>query len=84
MATVPSMAEVTGKCSWCGFDEFQEGWVTDLGQGARAAAWIAGPMEKGLLGGAKWMRKARYDISAARCLRCSHLELFVPPPAPPS
>jgi hypothetical protein len=76
------MAEVTGTCGWCGFDQFEEGWLSDFGQGARGfASWIAGPLQTGFFGVAKWRGKSRHEVSAARCLRCSHLEFFVRPPA---
>lgn len=75
------MGEAQGKCSWCGFEQLEEGWMSDFGQGARGyGTWIAGPLQKGLLGGARWFGKTRHDIVAARCTRCSHLELFVRPP----
>ncbi|MFC4056881.1 hypothetical protein ACFOWE_01150 [Planomonospora corallina] len=41
--------------------------------------WIEGPLELGMLGGAKRMGRQRWTIDAFRCTRCSHLELFVRP-----
>ncbi len=40
-------------------------------------AWIPGPIEKGLLGGAKVAFKDRYDVTAFRCNQCGHLDMFV-------
>jgi hypothetical protein len=65
------MAEATGRCSWCGFEHLEDGWIL--------AGWVAGPMQKGVFGDPKWLGRRRHDVMAARCTRCSHLELFAPP-----
>jgi len=75
------MGDGEGKCTWCGFDQLEEGWVTDIGGAQGFASWVAGPVERGFFGSAKVMGKTRQEIVAARCVRCSHLELFVRPPA---
>lgn len=44
-----------------------------------SARWVQGPLEKGIMGGAKLMGKKRSDVHAYRCDRCGRLELFVLP-----
>jgi ribosomal protein L37E len=70
--------ENTGiKCTQCGNQSLDEGFVEDSGQSSRGfAKWVAGPLERGPFGGAKLMGKSRLAISAFRCQRCGHLELF--------
>jgi hypothetical protein len=69
---------IDGRCTYCGNMGLEPGWVTDLGQGAkRYAMWIPGPLERGLMGGAKLWNRPRMKIDAYRCPRCGHLELFV-------
>jgi hypothetical protein len=76
------MGDGAGRCTFCGFEQLQEGWVTDYGGYKGFANWVAGALERGPLGGARKAGKIRQEIVAARCLRCSHLELFVRPPGP--
>jgi len=65
------------RCTQCGSTDLQPGFVSDFGQGARGyAQWVAGPLQKGLLGFAKIMGRPRQAVHALRCPRCSHLELF--------
>ncbi|TDB77615.1 hypothetical protein E1264_37370 [Actinomadura sp. KC216] len=65
------------RCTLCGSTTMQEGFVEDSGQAARGfARWVAGPLERGLLGGAKLFGKHRLQIHAFRCANCTHLELF--------
>ena len=74
------MAEVTWnpiKCTLCGCAELQPGYVSDRGEGAQGyGKWVAGPLETGILGGAKSFSRPKLAISAWRCPCCSHLELF--------
>jgi hypothetical protein len=73
---------VTGgprRCPHCGGTEFYEGFVEDMGQSSQGyARWIAGPLERGIFGGAFRFGKQRYPIAAYRCGSCGHLALFVP------
>ncbi|MGH3392651.1 MAG: hypothetical protein ACRDOO_27610 [Actinomadura sp.] len=70
------------RCSQCGTTGLEPGFVEDSGEGSRGyARWIAGPLERGVLGGAKRMGRPRWQIDAHRCPQCSHLELFAARPA---
>ncbi|GMA31955.1 hypothetical protein [Litorihabitans aurantiacus] len=65
-------------CSSCGHDALDEGFIEDNGEGSRGnARWIPGPLELGILGGARRMGKQRFQIRAFACRRCRHLDLFV-------
>ncbi|MER6198505.1 hypothetical protein ABT234_14225 [Streptomyces sp. NPDC001586] len=65
------------RCTYCGGVGLEPGFVEDAGEGTRGyARWIAGPLERGLFGGAKRLGRPRRRIEAYRCPRCSHLELF--------
>ena len=65
------------RCTLCGSTDLQEGFVEDSGQYARGfARWVAGPLQRGVLGGAKLFGKHRLEIHAFRCTNCTHLELF--------
>ncbi|GGQ40363.1 hypothetical protein ACFYNW_36950 [Streptomyces virginiae] len=65
------------RCTYCGGVGLEPGFVEDAGEGARGyARWIAGPLERGLFGGAKRLGRPRRRIEAYRCPHCSHLELF--------
>lgn len=67
------------RCSQCGTVGLEPGFTSDTGQGSRGfARWIAGPLEFGLMGGAKLMGRHSVAIHAFRCPNCSHLELFAP------
>lgn len=51
--------------------------MEDTGDGSLGyARWIAGALERGLMGRAKRMGRPRRQIDAFRCLKCGHLELF--------
>jgi hypothetical protein len=66
-----------GSCTQCGQELLDEGFVEDMGQASQGyARWVAGPLERGLFGGAKLMGRSRYAIEAFRCRSCGHLELF--------
>lgn len=68
-------------CSHCGHEILDEGFVEDSGERSPGfARWIAGPLERGILGGAKRMGRPRRDIAAFRCRSCGHLELFARDP----
>jgi hypothetical protein len=65
------------KCTHCGAEGLQTGFIEDNGESSRGyARWIPGPLETGLFGGAKRMGKPRWQIDAYRCPQCGHLELF--------
>jgi hypothetical protein len=66
------------RCPQCEGADFEEGFVEDMGQSSQGyARWIAGPLERGIFGGAYRLGKERYPVAAYRCRRCSHLVLFV-------
>lgn len=70
------------KCTQCGVEELEPGFVEDAGESSRGyARWIAGPLERGIFGGAKRMGRQRWQIEAWRCRQCGHLELFARSPA---
>ncbi|MER5380852.1 hypothetical protein OG788_37105 [Streptomyces sp. NBC_00647] len=65
------------RCTQCGTVGLEQGFVEDSGQNAPGfARWIAGPLERGLFGGAKRLGRPRRQIDAYRCPTCAHLELF--------
>ncbi|MFF3392200.1 hypothetical protein ACFYW1_14905 [Streptomyces sp. NPDC002669] len=65
------------RCTQCGAVGLEQGFIEDLGQGARGfSQWVAGPLEKGPLGNAKRMGRPHLQIDAYRCPHCGHLELF--------
>lgn len=65
------------KCSRCE-GQLVAGFLEDSRDGGSVGLrWIAGPLEKGMMGGAKVAFKDRYDVSAYRCNMCGHLDLFV-------
>ncbi|GGT14361.1 hypothetical protein GCM10014713_03790 [Streptomyces purpureus] len=70
------------KCTQCGAVGLETGFIEDAGEHSRGfARWISGPLEKGILGGAKRMGRPRWQIDAYRCAGCGHLELFAHHPA---
>ncbi|WP_433469007.1 hypothetical protein [Spirillospora sp. CA-128828] len=70
------------RCSQCGGEDAEPGFVEDAGEHSRGyARWIAGPLERGIFGGAKRMGRQRWQIDAWRCRQCGHLELFASEPA---
>ncbi|MBP2706437.1 hypothetical protein JOL79_21740 [Microbispora sp. RL4-1S] len=65
------------KCTQCGSTDLDSGFIEDSGERSKGySRWIAGPLEIGLLGGARRLGKPRWAIEAFRCVQCSHLELF--------
>lgn len=68
-------------CSRCD-GALEPGFIEDKGErGAIGSsvvlAWISGAPQKGAFGGAKVLGKQRRDVTAYRCIRCGHLDLFV-------
>jgi hypothetical protein len=65
-------------CSSCGATALEPGFIEDGGDHSRGyARWIAGPLQRGILGGARRMGKQRWQIEAYRCSLCGHLDLYV-------
>jgi len=64
-------------CGKCG-GAMAEGFLVDRDRkaGARLAAWYAGEPTRWWWGGLRLRGRARFEISARRCGRCGHLELF--------
>lgn len=64
-------------CSNCGGTTFEPGFIGDSGQSSQGfVRWIAGPLERGLFGGARRTGRKQTQVDAFRCTRCSRLELF--------
>lgn len=69
------------RCSQCGRIGLEPGFIEDAGDSSRGyARWIAGPLERGVFGGARRFGKQRWQIEAFRCPGCAHLELFAANP----
>ncbi|GAA2121335.1 hypothetical protein [Actinomadura alba] len=65
------------KCTQCGEVGLEPGFIEDAGEHSKGyARWIAGALEKGVLGGAKRFGRQRWQIDSFRCPKCGHLELF--------
>jgi hypothetical protein len=65
------------KCSQCDATGLEPGFIEDTGEASRGyVRWIAGPLERGVFGGAKRMGRPRWQVDAFRCSQCGHLELF--------
>jgi len=61
-------------CSQCGNEGSDEGFIEDMGEQSHGyARW-------GIFGGAKRWGRNRRAITALRCPRCGHLELFAGDP----
>jgi hypothetical protein len=68
-------------CTACGGTELEPGFLEDAGESSRGyLRWIAGPLERGPLGNARRMGRARYEVATLRCQNCSHLELYIAGP----
>jgi hypothetical protein len=77
----PGSPEKAGACSSCGRSGLEPGFVEDSGEGSRGyARWIAGPLQRGVFGGARRMGKQRWQIEAFRCPACGHLDLYANTP----
>ena len=64
------------RCSQCGATDLEPGWLPEWGQDGGYTRWVAGALKLGVLGRAKIFRRKKLTVSAFRCQRCSHLELF--------
>ena len=58
------------------------GFLEDKGErgaigASRVLSWIGEPASTGPFGGAKVLGKQRREVTAYRCDRCGHLDLFV-------
>lgn len=74
-------ARAPGACTLCGQELLDEGFVEDMGESSQGyARWIAGPLERGIFGGAKRFGRQRFAVTAFRCRSCGHLELFATEP----
>ncbi|MTD14416.1 hypothetical protein GIS00_10690 [Nakamurella sp. YIM 132087] len=80
MVQVPATAP---HCPGCGAVSAAEpGFLEDSGEGSRGfVRWIAGPLERGVFGGAKRMGKQRWTVEAFRCTRCGLLTMYSTQPA---
>ncbi|MFD8492993.1 hypothetical protein [Amycolatopsis sp. NPDC059657] len=66
------------KCAACGSTALDQGFVMDSGEGSGGySRWIAGPLKRGILGGAKLMGKTRHPIAAFACRQCHFLNSYV-------
>jgi hypothetical protein len=64
-------------CSACHATALEDGFLEDRGQGSGGfGRWISGPLELGLLGGAKKAGRPTYAVQAMRCSVCGHLDLW--------
>lgn len=69
------------RCTNCGAEGLEPGFLEDAGEHSKGfLKWIEGPLERGILGGARRMGKGRWAVSASRCGYCGHLELFAHEP----
>ena len=65
------------RCSQCGGDRFEEGFLEDAGQGSQGfARWIPGPLQLGIFGGAKKMGRPRFPVRAYVCQGCGLVQLY--------
>jgi hypothetical protein len=65
------------KCTYCGAIGLEPGFIWDSGEGSRGyARWVQGALERGPFGGAKLIKRPKWQIEVFRCPRCAHLELF--------
>lgn len=76
--TVVGMTEANVTCPSCGaVGAIEPGFLEDRGEGSRGyLRWIAGPLERGVFGGAKVMGKQRFIVEAFRCGGCGLLSMF--------
>ncbi|MEU0662272.1 MULTISPECIES: hypothetical protein [Streptomyces] len=65
------------KCGQCGNVGLEPGFIEDAGEHSRGyARWVEGALQRGPLGGARRMGRAKWQVDAHRCPACGHLELF--------
>jgi hypothetical protein len=70
-----------GKCTYCGANGLEPGFVRDSGEGSKGyARWVEGALERGIFGGAKTFSRPHWKVDAYRCRQCGHLELFATEP----
>ncbi|GLZ80217.1 hypothetical protein Afil01_50240 [Actinorhabdospora filicis] len=62
-------------CTHCRSADLTPGFLGDMG-GRGFTRWIAGRLERGVLGGAKMFGRPKLAVEAFRCGDCGHLELF--------
>ncbi|GAB20207.1 hypothetical protein GOEFS_106_01050 [Gordonia effusa NBRC 100432] len=68
-------------CVHCGGTSAEPGFMEDRGEGSSGyVRWIAGPLERGIFGGAKRVGRQRRVIEAWRCTGCGNLHLFAAEP----
>jgi len=70
------MSDVVPRCTLCGAEVLEDGFIEDGGQSHGYARWIPGPLERGIFGGAKRLGRERLVIRGKRCTECGHLDLF--------
>jgi hypothetical protein len=67
------------KCGYCGAIGLEPGFISDSGQSSPGyARWVQGALERGIFGGAKVIKKPKWQIEVFRCPQCAHLEMFAP------
>jgi hypothetical protein len=65
------------KCGQCGNVGLEPGFIEDAGEHSRGyARWVEGALQRGPLGNARRMGRAKWQVDAYRCPGCGHLELF--------
>ncbi|HEX6356250.1 hypothetical protein [Actinophytocola sp.] len=67
-------------CTACGNEELEPGFMSDEGAHPGFGRWIRGELQTGIFGGAKVYNKELFEVSAYRCTRCFHLELYAEKP----
>lgn len=70
------MPSVPMHCTHCQSRNLAPGFLGAMTQHHRHVSWVAGPMERGVLGGTKMFGRTRLLAEAFRCGDCGHLELF--------
>jgi hypothetical protein len=67
----------TMRCTYCGTVGLQPGFIEDNAPHGRGAAqWVAGAIQRNLLGYARTARRPHLQIEAFHCAQCGHLEMF--------
>jgi len=65
------------RCTCCGAVGLEQGFIEDNAPAGRGdARWVAGPIERGVLGRAKTARRLHLQLDVFRCPQCGHLEMF--------
>lgn len=79
------MAQTELKCPLCG-GGVEDGFLLDLGQGARALEFVQGVPESSIwagVNGVKTRGKTRVTVQGQRCTQCGYLMLFAKGILPP-